>query len=260
MTPLTIATPFAGTERPWLDRWLDMEAALLRKSPAFVLWLDNSRSDSFHALLQEAKARLPAAVRIVKVPLHLGEFAAPAGFVRNLAVCLIWQQAVSMLETRRVLCLESDVLAPADAPERLAEALDRAECLAAVSGAIPWWDDQGTHLMVWRRLTERQTRVATTATGLVERVADPGSERVWLPWHDQGRYGAEIVDAVPFGCLLAEVEALRTVPLHTPAFPVGYDQQWCHELFLRGRAVAVHWEVRCGHIKPAPDGGSRDYA
>jgi len=259
MTQLTIATPFAGKETPWIDRWVEVEAALLRHSPAYVLWLDNSRDEGFHALLQEAKRRLPVPVRIVCVPLRVGKHPTP-GLETDTIVRLLWQAVAGIVETPHLLCMESDVLAPADAIDHLADGLDHAPPFAAVSGAIAWWGQDGTHhTQVWRRLPALPAQSAKpTGAGLVE-IVPQGPAHPRYAWWPKAETGVEVVDATPFGCLYLRTETLRDASLSTPQFPPGYDQHFGHEMSLAGRAVAVCWDVKCGHIKLIK-GEWKDYA
>jgi hypothetical protein len=257
---LTIATPFAGYEQDYLGRWAEGLAALLRRTPAYVLWLDNSRSEEFNAMLRRTAWLLPVPVRVARDSLRAGD---PRGqdprLPRDTQVRLLWQHVRDLVESSHLLCVESDVFPPEDAAELLADALRRAPCLAAVSAAVNCWPayDPGVrHVQVWRRLSDTETKRRVGASGLAEVVVE--KRKGLFTWWPEAEAGVEVVDALPFGCLFLRTETLREATLQTPRFPPGYDQTFGAEMWERGRPVAVHWGVKCRHVKPDPRGGWHD--
>lgn len=267
MADLTIATPFAGYELPYLDRWLEhLRDLCICADPAEVLWLDNSLSPMFGEYLLDASTTIPAPVRILEERLKIADPATAKADLpweaKEVQASLMWQRARLEVETEWILCLESDVIPPPNTVELLGEALASSPPVGAISGTIPERPHRVPNAivpMVWRmRIGED-----TTIRGLPEPgLHVPAVDRYLGLNPDCPRDGMEIVDGIPFGCMLSRRSTLLSVPLE-PTWPpcnvYGSDQLFSRNLRkLRKLHVAVHWGVRCGHIKKMPDGTFED--
>jgi hypothetical protein len=239
--PLWITTSFAGYEGDfYFDEWLEHYARMAEgvRGDASALWLNNSGLGNFSARLKRAKKSLPIPVRVLDLPLRIGDPSDPAG--KNAQVCANAQfQLWSIHDPRAdVLFIESDVLVHPEAPERLREDLLRCPGLAAVSGAVSeggWMDNSGT--MAWRFDVKRPQLYGVPEDGEI------------ISWYNpEFTDGMEAVDAVPFGCLFAHMEIFTLIPPRDRRWPeVGWDQEWSMRAWELGRPVAVDWGVRCGH-------------
>jgi hypothetical protein len=217
-----------------------------------LLWIDNSRDEEFHRFLQRQATKLSAPLRVEKQGIHLSRPSTHPTAVeeihrRDIQVAMVYQSAQELVDTEWVLTLETDVLLRCDTIQRLRQALTDCSELAAVSANVPYLAhhrSDGSWLvlpMAWK--------FTPWLNG------HPPPEPVkWHRWEHRGEDvpdGVEIVDAVPFGCLLMRASAFRGMPLST-GWPVaqtyGFDQLFCRDLREAGQLVGFHWGVPVGHL------------
>lgn len=239
---IVCASPFAGYETPYLRAWAEAYALMAQSTKGMTaLWMDNSADEDFGRELRRVAKAIPIRVRVLSTPLRIGDRSTGPG--KNYLVCALWQLLIA--EAKRMaralqaymLCVESDTFVPVGAPEQLLADLVAHPALAAVSAAISeggWQDNNGT--MAWRIRREMTRSFLPSATGVVS-------------WYDpEGRDGIELVDAVPFGCLMVEMQTFDLLPPIATQFPrLGHDQEWGERAWAIGRPVAVDWSVRCEH-------------
>ena len=263
---LTIVTPFGGYEDPYLDEWAEgLRDVCICAGDIEVLWLDNSLSPVFGEHLVGLSGVIPAPVRILEERLQIADPTAlrpPEGLQegKEVQASLMWQRGRMEVQTEWVLCLESDAIPPPDVIERLTDSLEYVSPIGAISANIPCGGKQAEWVvpMVWRMVSEPDS----ADSGFPE----PGLRARPVEWHrstgPEEPDGVEIVDAIPFGCTLMRLTTMLSVPLGPtwpPCVNYGSDQLFCRALREeRGLFVAIHWGVRCGHIKKMPDGSYRD--
>ena len=253
-TQLTIATPFAGYESPYLEMWTEAYALMVEGTGATGLWLDNSSMEDvqFTRTLRRYAKKMPIKVKVLPEPLRVGNVQTSAG--KNIQVCVLWQRIAYEVRDPDawLLCVESDVLVPAGAAHRLRERMEAHPALGAVSGAIPApLGDGDICMQAWR--------INMNSPGPQSRYAPPawggGGNGFSFDWCAPDRTGVELVDATGFGCLMVQVRNLYETPLQAMMFPpLGYDQEWGLASWAAGRPVAIDWSVRCGHLRKGKGG------
>ncbi len=234
-----IGTPFAGYERPYWERWLEGYRRAFAGESVVGLWHCNGTDPGFADTLRAAADALPFPVRVVHEPWPEPDPATGPG--KNARVRRAWETIFAEAgEDQEVLCLESDVVCPVGGLARLREGLSRHPALGALSGAIPEHrGPAGNGTMAWRI---HYTEVGDTYT-----LPPP---RQCVSFYPERESGVEMVDAVPFGCLLLRAETFRAVEILLDRFPqLGHDQEWSVAAWRAGRPVALDWSVCCGHYR-----------
>jgi hypothetical protein len=238
---LVAATPFASYERPYIERWAEAYTFMAQSTKGLTsLWLDTSGDQDFLGELRRVAKAMPIRVKVVSRPLHLLD--RNSGLGKNIRVCAAWQNIVYEVRDPNtwLLCVESDVIVPAGGPEQLLDGMLSHPALGALSGAIPERRQElvnGT--MAWRLRQQKQ--------GLY----GPPTQHATVSWYDpEGRDGIELCDAVPFGCLMVQVQTLCDVPLRASRYPeLGWDQEFSVDAWAAGMPVGVDWGVTCGHFR-----------
>ncbi len=245
MTPVT-ATPFAGYEMPYLERWAETYALMAASTKGLTgLWLDTSGDADFIVELERVAHDMPIPIQVLSRPLHLLD--RDSGLGKNLRVCAAWQSILYEVKDPGawLLCVESDVIVPPGGPQRLLDGMLSHPALGALSGAIPerrWEGFNG--VMAWRIRQEKPAGYGPPPMGNTVTWFDP-----------ELTHGIELCDAVPFGALVVQVGTFLRVPLRATQYPrLGHDQEWSQLAWEAGLPVAVDWGVSCGHIRLMPDG------
>lgn len=238
---VVLCSPFAGYESAYMARWAQAYALMAERTGATAIWLDNSADEDFGKELRAVAEAMPIPVRIMAIPLRIGDRNTGPG--KNYLVCANAQLLIA--EAKRLakdpqghyFSVESDVFVPVGAPEQLLADLEAHPALAAVSGAVSeggWMENQGT--MAWRIQRKAAPSILPAANGHIS-------------WYEpEFRDGIELVDATPFGCLMVALETFDVLPPVATQFPrLGWDQEWGERAWAIGRPVAVDWAVRCEH-------------